>query len=733
MAKELTQKELESYLFEIREFNDWRNRADLCVAYYDGRQLTPQQQEDYKQRGFAPLIRNYIRPTVDLVLGMEAKNRRDWKVSADREQDIRVAEALSFKLKGAERASRADRACSDAYGSMVKSGIGWVEVVREQDPVRGPYRCSSVHRNEIAFDPRAKEPDLSDARYLIREQWLDIDTIKAWFPKKAKVIDGLRVNEDSFWQGILQDYDRLGNIDNAIVNAYESVQVSSLDSTSWRGSDAEWKRLRLSEVWYRIWEEGLLMKTPSGDVIEYDKNNFKHLLLAGSPGVVLSKQWFTRVRLSWWIGPVKLSDEISPYPHSHFPYVAFIAGRDNDGVGMPKSMVADMISPQDEINARLSRMMWLLSAKRIIADTDAVDRPWNEVAEEAARANAVIHLNPHRTNKNADAFRVESDFALSQQQFMVLQDATKAIQDVAGVYQAQLGKESSAESGIAINSLVEQGSTTLAEMNDNYRHARTLVGEILLSLVREDLADEAALVEFHRDGTYRRITLNEVVQDDNGHIRVLNSVSLARLTVALEDIPSTPSYRQQQLTMMTEIVKSLPPEVMPLFADFMVKSTDLPDRDELVQRIRKMFGYGKPMDEMTPEEQAALEQQSAMEQQAQQLALQQQQAVVEKLLAEVEKLRAEVDKLQVETDLAADQAALEAVSVERDQNQKRENALLDEDIKQRAAEQKFIHTEMTNQQKIAHAEMMNKQKLQQAQQAKKQRESKPNRANRSAT
>ncbi|MEJ0004438.1 MAG: hypothetical protein WDN30_14445 [Pararobbsia sp.] len=95
----------------------WRLEADTCADYYDGNQLSVELIDKLKDRGQPPLITNLIKPTVDTVLGMEAKSRTDWIVRPedDTSSTDDVAEALSLKLKHAETESRADRACSDAY------------------------------------------------------------------------------------------------------------------------------------------------------------------------------------------------------------------------------------------------------------------------------------------------------------------------------------------------------------------------------------------------------------------------------------------------------------------------------------------------------------------------------------------------------------------------------------------------------------------------------------------
>ena len=70
-------------------------------------------------------------------------------MTSDDESQAEIAEGLSARIKEVETESRADRAMSDAYSSMIRAGVGWVEVSREFDPLKYPYRVREVHRNEI--------------------------------------------------------------------------------------------------------------------------------------------------------------------------------------------------------------------------------------------------------------------------------------------------------------------------------------------------------------------------------------------------------------------------------------------------------------------------------------------------------------------------------------------------------------------------------------------------------
>lgn len=645
----LSQVELEKFLTDSRWEVDWRAEADRAAAYYDNKQLTPEIVQEMKDRGLAPLVRNYIAPVINTVLGIEAKAKRDYKVTADEETEVDVTHALSIKLKQAERVSGADRATSDAYASAIKTGIGWVEVARESNPFRSPYRVRAVHRREIIWDFRAKEPDLSDARYLIRKQWLDEDVVKLFFPGKAALIRMAMTRWADWDETLAHDDSAL-----SLVDSYSTELSSSLDDAEWR--DTERKRVCVYEVWYRVWSAGLVMRTPSGEAIEYDEKNPAHVEAVATEQVELRHAVYPSVRLAWYVGPHFMSDNPSPYLHGHFPYVPFWGYRE-DGIGAPYGIVRLMMSPQDEINARLSKMMWLLSAKRIIADSDAADTPWSEVVEEAGRPDALLLMNPNRKNKTADALRVETDFQLSQQQFTVLQDATKACQDTAGVYQAMMGKsEYAGQSGLAINSLVEQGSTTLAEINDNYRFARRQVGVLLLSYVKEDIGSAPVKVVIDDKADRRVVVLNQPGVDAQGKTYITNDIAATQMRVELEDVPDTPSFRLQMMSMMSEIVKSMPPEIQPLFADFIVLASDLPFRHELAERISKQLGLAPTQTPMDPD-QAAAQQQIAqqqqymqqMQQQQMEAALQEQQAKTAKAMAEVELTKAKTMQVGMDT------------------------------------------------------------------------------------
>lgn len=653
----LSVERLEQWFMEVRDQPNFRRECDIDADYYDGHQLDAQTLELMKEKGFPPIIENLCRPTIDAVLGLEAKTRTDFVVkhdNNDRWED--VAQALSVKIKEVERESGADRACSDGYAALIKSGLGWIEVSREIIPGRYPYRVRYVHRREISWDWRAKEPDLGDARYLIRRQWFDTDVVKAYFPKHEKLIDAIGNNWDAAWWD-----DMIQTQGTGLARSYEIERATTIEEMEFR--DTLRKRLCLYEVWYRVWKSCAMLQLPDGRWVEYDRKNQQHVIAVAKGWLIPQILPVPKVRLSFWIGPHRLLDMPSPYGHQHFPYVPLFGYRE-DRSGAPYGLIRNMRHQQDEVNARKAKMMWLLSSKQVIADADVV-KDHNLTREEIGRPDAYIMLNPAR--KPTSKLEIKQDLELSAQQYKVYETAKQSLQDVAGVYQALLGKDSSAESGVAINSLIEQGTTTLAEINDNYRYARRKVGELLLACTKEDIAN-GTTISVGEGPQRREVTLNKPERDEFGdHLK--NDVKRAGVKLVLDDIPTTATYRQQQFVQLSEIVKSLPPDLQGIIFDFVIEATDFPQRKAMADRIRSKLGIENNKVPKTPEERKAME--AAAQQRQKQAELQErgQVAEVRKVEAEASKKEAETMKITLEAEQigAGDGAAAESMQQQLEQ------------------------------------------------------------------
>ena len=93
----------------------------------------------------------------------------------------------------------------------------------------------------------------------------------------------------------------------------------------------------------------------------------------------------------------------------------------------------------------------------------------------------------------------------------------------------------------------------------------------------------------------RVIELNKPEVDPATGLQYLsNDLSRTMLKVGLEEVPSSTTYRAQQLKTMGETVKSLPPNYQAAITPFMVSLMDVPYRREVVQAIRSASAQESP-------------------------------------------------------------------------------------------------------------------------------------------
>lgn len=635
---------------DIRNQPKWRLDSDVDADYYDGAQTSLDVIQRLKDAGIPPQDSNLIKPTINAVLGIEARSRTDYKVTSDDEQQADIAEALSAKIKEMETESRADRAMSDAYSSMIRAGVGWVEIKRAFNPLNYPYEVREVHRNDIFWDWTAREPDLSDARYLRRDKWVDRQSALSMFADQKELIE----NSWSGWNTV-DVYD--GN-DTNMARAYETEQVWGRMQDDYLNTSSG--MVKLSELWYRYYEQAPVLMLPNGSAIEYNPENVYHQMAVAQGVVQVQKSLLPRVRLSIWLGPHKLMDVPTPLPHDNFPYVPFWCFR-KDRSRTPYGLIRDMRGPQDQILDLDILLYELLNSKRVVIDNDALDLSQNtyqEVAHNVASPRSLTVLNANR--KNAEGFRVTADNALAAQVYQLVEERRGRIEAVSGVYRAMLGKEGAADSGVAINNLVEQGSTVLAEPNDNFRYARRLVGEMLIAFAKSDLIGRPTEVSVQQGAKKKVIYLNREVMTPQGPV-MQNDIASSQVKVVLEDIPATPSFRAQQLQSLSQMVQAAPPAYQAVMFPMMIELSDVPNRHEVAETLRKVGnvpGPATPQQEQQEAQMAQLQQQIQMK--AIQLGLAEKEAQIAKLQAEVQKIGADAQAQQQKMQLDAQIEQLKA-------------------------------------------------------------------------
>lgn len=561
--------------------SDWRFRADRACAYYDmGKQLTPEREHEIRVKWqIEPRQTNLVHGVINGVLGQEAKARSDITIDADDDDYQDVADVLSRGMKEAQRESNSDMAVSNGYAGQVKCGIGWVEVSRAVDPLDYPIRVQDVDRRSIWYDWEALNLGLSDARWLIRKKWMDTDEAVAWMPEHREVL----TRAVNGWDLTMLPEDE----DSPLYRAYTNERRTTIRRDEWL--DTSRKRIKLFEVWYRVPAMVPVLHVGPNKRVQYDETNPLHVQ-ALSRGIVKVSRVVTRqVRMALFAGPHRLLDVATA--RRSFPYVPFFGFRD-DYDRSPYGLIEGMISPQDEYNERRQMINWMLKARQVQMDSDALDPEYNnvhDIARNVMRPDLVAITNPNRINKGQGVI-IRNDLSLQKEQVDVMQDAKQLIQEVPRVYSTQLGDApSGVTSGIAINSLTEAGAIAMGELNDNYRYARRLVHEQMLELIIEDHLEEEMRVVMGSGESKRVIVLNTWDPQTGAPV---NRVKDAPIKVGLSEVPSSPAFRMQEQQQLATMIQALAtnPQAMAVLAPAYIEGSSLTDRKRIADDVRRATG-----------------------------------------------------------------------------------------------------------------------------------------------
>lgn len=641
----LSLEKLELWLSDMENEPQWRESANKCADYYDHKQSSQARIERAQKTGEPLSTINLVQRTINGALGQEAKTRLDWKVDADSAAFGDVAAVLNERLHEMQRESRADMAMSEAYSSMLRTGIGWVEVSRDPDPLNYPYRITAVHRNEVWWDWRAKLSDKSDARWQCRQRWVDLEEAQETMPQFRDLLEygcsGGPIT-DAMARTILTS-DRFESI-HAVRRSFSRLEEEWLDN-------GVRKRVRFYNVNYKhpTQETSMVVGTRR---VRFNERNALHVAMVQRGAARLMKGPSYEIRQAMFAGPFRLWDV--PLKGRRFPLVPFVCYSCDDDFS-PYGLVHGMIEPQDEFNERRSRLMWLLKAKQVFVDSDALDEKYNtlsDLALEIMRPDAVVVRNANR--RNANGVEVAQNTQLQAEQVNVMNDAKLLIQDVPGLYSALLGSGADGvKSGVALNSLVEQSVASLGETSDNYRTARRDVGELGVTMLVEDHMQPGLQVLVGTKKKRRVVVLNTL--DGNGF--PMNQVEDAQVKVALGDIPSTPAYRGQQQVFLSQAVNSVgnDPIARAVLVPALLESGDIENGAEYAKWMRQQAGVPEPddMDESqrdpnappNPQEQAKAQAQQMAQKQAE-LAMQQIEAENAEKMARARKTAAEAMEIE---------------------------------------------------------------------------------------
>jgi hypothetical protein len=389
--------------------NDRMNEAE---AFYDGDVWTEEQLKELQSRGQSPANDPIAHEKIDSYIGISHRMRRDPKAYPRTFKAQETADTATAALRYVDDITNGKNKYSEASKDFFVAGIGaiWQGVKFESNAPEFVKR--RVPRVNFIYDPRSREWDFSDAKFIGEWNWVDLDDAVEMFEslgqpesaEKVKHLTGLA--EGQSFQGMNNQF-VLGN-------------------EGWWDSQRE--RVRMVHLYYRY-----------------------------------KKQW----HCCYIVGRIKLYDAPSIYKDDKgvtiqpFNASSCYVDRYGERYGTMKLM----IPLQREVNYRRSKLAWLIGARQTIYEEGAV-ADINDLKREVIKPNAVIKVQPGALSGKRvqiDQFNTEIEA-----QFKLLDHAVQRLQSI-GPNPAILGKSEQAKSGRALLAEQNAGMSNMSTVFDRHR------------------------------------------------------------------------------------------------------------------------------------------------------------------------------------------------------------------------------------------------------------------------
>jgi hypothetical protein len=626
------------YRYELEVQSDHRAEMARDEDYYDHIQFTLEQIKELENRGQAPVAYDVIHNTVNWVIGSEKRGRTDFKILPRGKEDSKPAEGKTKYMKYLSDVNRTPFNRSRSFEDAVKVGVGWIETGVPDDEDEEPTGDRYESWRNILWDSASTEMDTSDMRYQFRSKWLDLDIALAMFPDRAEQL-----------KSSVQEVATFGT--SAMLDGDEAMDGAESERELFGGSSPIYlykrQRVRIIEAWYRVPETVKRLRGGAfkGDI--FDERDPRHAGEIESGRARIVEKVIMRTRVMFMTTTAPLVDMPSPYRHNRLKFIpiwGYRRGRDN----LPYGIIRGLRGLQDIINKQASKALYILSTNKVAMEEGALPDgiTQEDFAEEAARPDAQLVFRNGALSGNKVVFNMDRDLADAHLAFM--SNNINMVQQVGGVTDELMGKQTNAISGIAVQRRQEQGSLATSKFFDNLRFAVQQHGEITLSLMEQFVTEEKQFRITNQRGNPEFMTLNDGLPE--------NDITRSKADFIISESDWRATMRQAQVEQLFEMLSKMPPQIALVMLDLVVELMDIDNRDEIAKRIRAINGQRDPdQAEPTPEEQ----QQMAAQQE-------QQQAQREAFMAELRLKHATAAKAEAGAELTKAQTVAQNMTAAAD-------------------------------------------------------------------
>jgi hypothetical protein len=464
--------------------------------YYHSAQWTPEELRILRQRRQPVITFNRINRKIDQIVGIVQRVRSDPKAWPANPKNADGAEIATQCIRSVLESG--DWEFLDPYcaGQAAIEGIGGIEIKLVDGDHRDPdVAIDFIFGDDFFYDPRSYKPDFSDARWMGIAKWLDVEAAVELFPDKENELRTLMVE-------------------------------TGFDLTTHADREFKWvytneKRLRLVEMWYR--HRG---------------------------------KWYW----AFFCSMILLDQGVSPFldergnPMNRFVMFSAAVDHDGDRYGFVRSFKG----PQDEVNQRRSKALFMSNVTRLIGTKGAVDNV-ETARREYARPDGYVEVNP-----GFEPPKPDDKAADLQAQLGLMQDARTEIESFANITPDLITRDIPGDhSGVAINLLQKAGIAELGSFIRNYKNWKKRVYKAVWNVCRRTWNEERFIRVTGNQGLAQFLQVNGMQMDQFGQPTFVNAIGNINVEILVDEGPDEANLMQEAYDVLAKYPPgTVPPQVL---------------------------------------------------------------------------------------------------------------------------------------------------------------------------
>jgi hypothetical protein len=515
----------------------WRKTAIEDYKFYAGKQDSPEILAELAAKNRPATTYNEVMPKINMLVGLAAQTKHDILLNPVGVEDEPLAEIATGAMKHFRKKMNLSRKELECFEHTVKSGRSLLYFyIDNSNPFEPEIKCTRWPGWAFFIDPQSKEYDLSDARYVILDKWLNKQEIHSRWP-------GLEITRISQYSHYVP----------AQSSQYMDMPVFFNEARD---------LYRLCEIWYYKIEEVMYFINPVTQGVDFlplkEFGKFVSLISQGLPGPngqmrmvrpeelqatkSFKKIWYYVI----FSGVEKIEEGKSPFRVDGFPGVLFGAYKNEDDNAW-FSVITMMKDPQKALNTMRRQLSHLLQTlpKGILAHESNAILNIEEYEERSSDPSFHLEVAPGAIDK----FKFVQQPSISPLYQSVDQSMSQSMRDVSGIQNELMGKQETGREAVgSVERRTETGLAVLYTLYDNYRESRWRAAKIQFKLMQQYVTTPQ-LIRIEGAAGQQLIQINTQINPDSPNF---NDITAGDFDLEISETSEMATARKAVASMLVE-------------------------------------------------------------------------------------------------------------------------------------------------------------------------------------